>query len=118
VSPERTVVVLVPAGEDTFTAAPASAIVTTHRVFDDAAGDPDAVLLVWLEGNVYGAVNLTGFVDRCLVAAHRALDAAPTSALRQVPRHLVRPVATFDVSTCRLDVFDPEALDAWLRTGH
>jgi hypothetical protein len=111
VSAERTVV-LVPAGEDTFTAAPASAIVTTHGLLDAAGGDPEAPLLVWLEGNVYGAVNLTGFVDRCLVAAHRALDAAPTSALRQVPRHLVRPVATFDVATCRLDVFDPEALDA------
>jgi hypothetical protein len=87
-------------------------IVTTP---EQAAGHPSTPVLVYFEGNRYGAENLTAFDDRLLHAADRMRRRYPTVARGFFPREDFRTVGTY--ADGRLEVSDPVTLTGWL-AGH
>ncbi len=72
--------------------APASAIVKSKLISDTSA-------MVYYEGNVYGAENINTFEDKCLLAAGRAKDRYPTTALTIAPLDDVIDVGVYDLDT-------------------
>lgn len=89
--------------------APGSAIV----------GEGDVVLgrmTLDYEGNLFGAVNMRRYVERCVVAWERHADNAPTLARAYLPEWSVIMVAVFDTDSRSVLVkpIDYEKLAAWL----
>lgn len=71
---------------------PASAIVKSKPISDTS-------VMVYYEGNVYGAENIKTFEDKCLLAAGRAKDRYPTTALTIVPLEEVIDIGVYDLDT-------------------
>ena len=71
---------------------PSSAIVKSRLISDTS-------VMVYYEGNVYGAENIKTFEDKCSLAAGRAKDRYPTTALTIVPLEEVIDVGVYDLDT-------------------
>jgi hypothetical protein len=64
----------------------------------------EGIVKVHYEGNIYNAVNIRTFKDRCMLAAGRARDNYPTTSFMAVPTHDLIVVGTYSSLTipCRL----------------
>lgn len=100
--------VYVPADAEALFIAKGSAIVSK--------GEPDATgrVVVYFEGNLYGAENLKRFDERLLCASGRAASLYPTAAIASFDARQLKRVGTYDYTSGRFDVTDQIALDAWL----
>jgi len=98
---------------------PGSGVVTLAAYWRSAA-DTDRVL-VYYEGNRYGAVNLTTFEERVLQAAGRLDKRYPTIAKGAWPAIEFDVVGTFSFSedwrAHRLDVTDAALVARWCAAG-
>jgi len=98
---------------------PGSGIVTLPAHWDKRA-DTDPVL-VYFEGNRYGAENMTTFEARVLQAAGRLDKHYPTIAFGAWPRSEFEVVGTFwfseDWRTHRLELTDAAAVARWCAAG-
>lgn len=81
---------------------PKSAIVGRRMV----GHDPESPVLIYYEGNRYGAANIVTFADRCMLAAGRLIDNAPTVATRLVHCDAVIRVAGYLPDHRRVQVDD------------
>lgn len=84
------------------TVAPRSAIVGTGR--DPEPGLLPEMIVVYYEGNLYGAVNMVTFADRAMFAYWRLRDHYPTVAMMAVPRSQVVQAATLYPEHGRVEV--------------
>jgi hypothetical protein len=75
----------------TATVAPRSAIVGTGK--DPDPGLLPQMMIVYYEGNLYGAANMITFADRAMFAYWRLRDHYPTAAMMAVPCSQVMHVA-------------------------
>lgn len=76
----------------------------------------DGQLLVYFEGNLYGAVNLQRFEDKMLQAAGRLVQKYPTVARCLMPVDQLMEVGTYDYPNQRFQA-KPDTLSAlnqWL----
>ena len=71
-------------------------------------------ILLYFEGNRYGAANMVTFADRVLHAAGRLAHDAPTGALATVPEREVQQVGMYDPETGTVRLDDEESLAQWL----
>lgn len=106
-----TMTVYVPVTDEATFIARGSAIV--------AKSEPDATgrVVVWYEGNLYGAENLKRFDERVLCAAGRAATSYPTAAIASFSSHQLIEVGTFDYATQQLTITNRAPLDAWLASA-
>lgn len=74
------------------------------------------LVVVYFEGNRYGASNIITWADRVRMAAGRARDHYPTIAKRQVSRSSIIQVGWIDHDLNRLDVNEYNEADIarWL----
>ncbi|WP_394222595.1 hypothetical protein [Alteromonas gracilis] len=88
---------------------PASAIVKSRTISDTS-------VMVYYEGNVYGAENIKTFEDKCSLAAGRAKDHYPTTALTIVPLEEVIDIGVYDLETnaFHLDENFHELFNEWV----
>lgn len=85
----------------------ASAIVSDGR-------ERDGSILVWYEGNRYGADNLKDFHSRTVTVAGRLASKYPTAARALFPRDQFIEVASFSTDNLAFaEIRDPEALSRW-----
>jgi hypothetical protein len=92
----------------TTTIAPRSAIVSSR----DQSGEHR---LVYLEGNLYGAENLSRYAERVRSAAGRAFYRYPTIAKARLPTADLLLVGTYDARSRRVtQISDAAALAAYL----
>jgi hypothetical protein len=97
------------------TVAPRSAIVGTGQ--DPEPGLLPKMIVVYYEGNLYGAVNMVTFADRAMHAYYRLRDHYPTVAMMAVPRSQVVQAATLYPEHGRVEVKNAEQqvrLTRWL----
>jgi hypothetical protein len=95
---------------------PKSAIVGRHR----PAGSRWTGV-VYYEGNRYGYANVVTFADRCMIAAGRMEQNAPTIAKCVVTHDAVIRVASYLPEYRRVELEDGASvtrLAAWLQQGH
>lgn len=81
----------------------------------------DSLLLVYYEGNRYGFSNVITFADRCMIAAERMTQDAPTIAKSLVPCDAVIRVGSYLPEYRRVELDDGASvtrLAAWLQQGH
>lgn len=101
--------IFVPAPGEDLGIAPGSAIVAA---IDQASEDR---VLVYYEGNLFGACNLRRFVERVLHAADRQVARYPTIAKASFPRSVLIEVAAFDYTTGKITaITNAAALRAWV----
>lgn len=83
----------------------------------DANGDPvttDGRVRFAFEGNVYGAVNLKRFAERCQCAAGRLRGKYPSISYGSARREDVTPVAKMDLDRMVItEILDADRLAAW-----
>ena len=68
---------------------------------------------VWYEGNLYGAVNLEGWIEKVACAAGRLQDGYPTRARAAVPAEWVRRVGWYDLQTGVAHLEDVDGAAEW-----
>ena len=101
--------IYVPAGENDFGIDPASAIVA------GVSQRGNETLLVYFEGNQFGAENMKRFDERCLHAAGRAATRYPTIAKAGVPARELLHVGVYDLLLKEIvEVIAPLALQTWV----
>lgn len=100
----ESVSVYVPSGDGTLPIAAGSGIVGIER---------GPWCDIWFEGNLYGAVNLTRWVERVACAAGRMTENYPTSARMVVPSNWLRRVGEYDIERGCAWVEDKERASEW-----
>jgi hypothetical protein len=83
--------------------------------------DPESPVLIYYEGNRFGYANVITFADRCMIAAGRMVEDAPTIAKMLVGHDAVIRVASYLPEYRRVELDDQlgvTRLAAWLQQGH
>ena len=83
-------------------------------------GEADRVL-IYFEGNRYGASNVKTFADRAMLAGGRCVERYPTTAMRAVLAEALVKVGTLYLDHKRVEVEDGLSLTRlaeWLDQGH
>lgn len=78
---------------------------------------PDTRILIYYEGNRYGASNIVTFADRCYHAASRLEQDYPTVAQAYVPAEAITQAGWFYMPERRVDIRDVHdmiAIAHWL----
>lgn len=70
-------------------------------------------LVIYYEGNLYGASNLRRFEDRALMAYGRLTQRAPTIAMAAVPMSEFVPVG--HITSERMTIQERDLLEMWLQ---
>ncbi len=69
--------------------------------------------LIYYEGNIYGAANMTRFVERALSAAGRMRERYPTAAMMRAAAADLKQIGTFHYPSSTLSICDGEAFRQW-----
>lgn len=91
---------------------------SSHPIHPGSAivGDPtrhESGVLVYFEGNLFGAENLKSYEQRLECAAGRLTHRYPTVAMALLPFDQLVSVGTYDTEAHLLDLSDEDALSAW-----
>jgi hypothetical protein len=107
-----------PAGSESALGIDAKSGIVGRRIEPD---DPESPVLIYFEGNRFDYANVVTFADRCMVAAGRLTQDAPTIAKRVVNHDAVIRVGSYLPEYRRVELEDGASvtlLAAWLRQGH
>jgi hypothetical protein len=99
---------------------PGSALATVVAPRSGMVGEPHSrgeKVLVYYEGNLYGAYNVVTFADRVMIAAGRASQRYPTQAFAAAEPEELCMVGAYDPLRGEVRLSDPEALAQWLGTA-
>ena len=91
----------------------ARAIAAGSGIVGDPNRSHDGLILVYYEGNLYGAVNMQKYSERVLHAADRLATRYPTIACQYIPADQLKAIGTYDRGSKGFALSDPEALRAW-----
>lgn len=84
-------------------------------IVSDANEAPrDGLVVIYFEGNIFGAVNLVEYPDRVLNAAGRLRENYPTSAMQGAYLSDLVAIGTFHYPTRGLLIENRAALQEWL----
>lgn len=88
-----------------------SAIIKARSIGDNR-------VLVYYEGNVYGAENINRFEDKCMVAAGRAKDRYPTTAMTATALSELIDIGIYDLesNTFELDETYHDVFRDWTKS--
>ena len=88
--------------------APGSAIIGIKYVDEERTQ-----VLCYYEGNIYNACNMETFEDKCMFAAARGVQKAPTVAFSVFPIESLKQVGVYDYTAFNAHVTDTEAVEEW-----
>jgi len=91
----------------------ARAIAAGSAIVGDPTRSHDGLILVYYEGNMYGAANMRKYSERVLHAAGRLATRYPTIACQYLPPDQLEAVGTYDRESAAFALSNPDALRLW-----
>lgn len=64
----------------------------------------EGMVKVYYEGNIYNAVNIRTYEDRCMLAAGRARDNYPTTSFMAVPEYDLIEAGTYNINDNKVSI--------------
>ena len=70
-------------------------------------------VLGYYEGNIYNADNIKTFEDKCMFAAGRGVQKAPTTAFQLFNVNEIKQVGEYDYTSHKANISDRDAVELW-----